>query len=196
MVTEPRVKQIVKQMLATDQELKHKDFNDNGSTVTTAGILNNVTQIQQGTESYQRVGDVIKLKKLIYHAQFNAEETLGTDIHNTFRLIWFFWNDVANPNSSAIIQDTSHPITSQITHDYQQEGTLKIISDSTFQVRTDTMNVQKNIQKTHKLKHQIVYQEGSDSLGVGTLWYAIFSDSVITPNPYYTMSSRIMFTDG
>lgn len=124
-----------------------------------SGGLSTMCNIPQGTLSYQRVGNKIRLEKL--HLNFNVIE-LGTS--NIFRIMVIQLKQQSSALAAGAILDgssTAYAVQSRYTPEYRDK--YKVLMDKTLVMGTQHSRPQAIFNLTKKLTGVVSFQDSSSS---------------------------------
>jgi len=183
----------VNQRISSSGELKHV-YGYANTTVSTSVVYSQLSVIATGATDVARVGDSVKLKKLVIG--FN---TAVADTTNIMRVIIFQWNLPTNPTDAEVFEDTTNNVTytcGSICRDSMHARKLRILYDRqvTFNgVSAPNMYWRKsfNLNRLRKCN----YIGGSSTVGMGNIWIAYVSDSSAVSHPALQYAYTLDFTD-
>lgn len=210
------VRKIVRKELA--KEIEFKDYNRASApnSVTSAGVIEYLTNISGGTNDSQRIANEITIKSLDLRYEITAA---GNDITNIVRVILF--RDMSagpavtppvvatTPTGAGVLQSQSDdpvPVV-YITNGLQavqpflseNRDRYKILMDRTH-VLGDATNsnlpyrvvASRYIKKNMKVKY---YDSNANSSDKGSLYLMFISDSSAINHPVYVFNCKIIYTD-
>lgn len=181
-------KKQVKQMILSDQELKHFEFSISPVAISYSGSIYSLTDIPQGDDDQSRDGDTLKL----YDVQSRYSIVVG-DATNIMRVLIFKWDAPSTPTVAGVIEDAGgnpYSALSSIRHDARQY--LHILHDRLHTVSTSNSIVHNVVWQ--KLKGSIQYQTASTT-GSRKVYLLIISDSAAATHPTFTAYNCVRFTD-
>lgn len=107
-----------------DEQVTHSSA---AAPITSAGILNLLTEPSQGTNSTNRIGDKTTGSSLQFTIDIYSPGTMTTSSYSSTRVIIFIWADDTPPTVADIIEDTAWPI--QTPLNFERKIKRKILSD-------------------------------------------------------------------
>jgi len=188
-----RQKRQVKRLIGSRTEDK---IVDNGGIIASpdaGGTVGLLPLPSEGTGSYQRVGDEILLKKLMFTFSWAVADTT-----NLCRLIMFRWDDnnaitapiradvMANTGPLAFYNDTNI-----------ENGRVKILYDKTIALSTQgpAAYVRRGSVYGTKLgKKKLVFNPTAIT-AKGAIYYLAITDSIAASHPSLGLTTRLHYTD-
>jgi len=183
-------KKYVKSQLSKEIELKWSHFERNDS-VSDIGILVDYTQLTQGVDINQRIGNKIQPKSFKVDIAF-----VPGDATNRIRMIAFQWHPNDATDTPSISELILHSTVGYITQGplypvYRSQYTLLKDKMITFSANTPTL-IHKRF--TLKPKKMCTYNYGTTT-GTNHIYIAFVSDSAAIPHPQYTLTGMLKYTD-
>jgi hypothetical protein len=187
----------VKSLMTRNQEIKYLDANIAATSIPYTGVFwNSMTQVGQGINDHQRVGDRLTVKKLTIRASM-----VGQDATNQMRLIVFQWfpnTAVTTPVIGTILENPLYQITSSINRTNEEGRLFKIMFDKTYTLVQNASNG--SAFKTLKfygrrIPRKIISYNPTATTGFNQFYFLAISDSVLPSDPSVAWSSRLDFTD-
>lgn len=213
-----QVKNIVQSEISP--EMKNVIYEEPATSVTSAGYLVDITAgIAKGLEDYERVGDTIKLKEMLFNYEVLMGQSLifTTDTYNHVRIIVFRWYGQAGPAALPTIGDvlSTTGLVTNVFKQYNQQnidaGLLRICYDRSHEIfstpvytgsvtqnfpgvdSTDgVMNKKLSLKKLGK--HDVNWSDNA-TYGSNHIFLLAISDSTVSPHPEFEWSSTIRYTD-
>lgn len=195
-----REKNEVKRLIAVRQELKFYVSQTSVQTVSSSGVLFQLTNMAQGDTDQDRDGDRLMLKKFFVRGAVQY-----ADVTNLFRIIFFQWKPASTPTISSILlpgPSTAPDVWSSYAHDSRQQ--FNILWDKTWHLEGNasaaTAPLTPSSQKLFKVSisrrfaKQLQYAGGTTT-GTNQIYYLAVSDSAAVSHPTVTMSVKFHFTD-
>lgn len=193
-----RQKRQVKNMIGRNIEHKYKYFDVSATSIDANGVLTSSwTQISQGVQTANRVGDEIMIKQINVNASFIVGDTT-----NFMRMIIFRWhldNNVTSPAQGDIIQNTaSNVFSSPINQNSVEEKKITIVKDIYFPMSATGSNAAKTFRFKlfgRRLGPKKVYFNPAGTTGFGHVYALFLSDSVAATHPTAAISTETIYTD-
>lgn len=186
------VTKTVRDVLQNVQELKSFDTGL-AQTVSSTGTLTKLTTVPQGDTDSARDGDQLLIKKFEVRGYCTP-----ADATNICRFLIFRWNvdDTSDaPTLAEILQDAaSSPWISPYNRDSRRSGKVVIIYDNILGVCTSGPGI-KTFKHECKWKALKINFEAAATTGVGHIYLLTVSDSTASTHPFFSMESRVWFTD-
>ena len=195
-------------MAANIEEKAH--YVTSASTVSTAGQFVALSSVPQGIGRVQRIGDVLRKKRLnfAYTITAGAPGILATaDQYNVVRVLIFVWkqdNGLATPTTANILNTstTTSPYNWDVRHDYQVLYDKSHVVHNTPFWNGAAVQWDHGVGATYTLPSQytlplkgMVEFDADSTSGDNHVYLMLISDSAFTPNPSYTFNSQLMFED-
>lgn len=160
------------------------------TTVGTAGFIEPLAGIIQGTNNSQRVGNMISLRKI----QFSLNAVAG-DNTNLFRHIIFLWHDAVAPTVAEVLEGgLTKPYA---PYDYNNRKKYSIIHDRVLKMEGLGGDSQQFYRKTLKINRKALFA-GTTATSYGAknnLFSLVVSDSSAGPDVTYNIFYRLSYTD-
>lgn len=192
-----RQKRQVKSMISRRIETKIFDTSLLGTSVVTGGtILGPFSVPVQGPADGQRVSDRIMLKDLMVNWEVKA-----SDDTNIVRIVIFQWrsnNASVSPTASVLLQNPGNPIHSSINDTNVDGGLFTVLADKRYTLVINGSN--RAVARRFKffgrrIPRKRVTFNPSATTGFNHIYAAVWSDSVLGPNPTYDYYTRIHYID-
>lgn len=173
--------------------------------ITSVGVLTNATDIAQGVQSDERIGDKITTCSLGINITCNpsTSATIQPILYN--RLLIFIWKDDATPVLTDIFEDITKPWLSFLRYDNKVKR--KILYDKMWaqwveganptsaMVPTKLIRVNLNLSKIKRRLNVVNYQPASGN-ATNHLYYIIINNSTVAVNTWdYQIIERITWID-
>lgn len=185
------VKREVKTLLARRTELKYL-ADAQSPNVSTSGFIKKVSQIAQGSDTGNRIGDTIHARSLELHGNI-----LRGDASNFVRIIVFQWR----------VSDSTAPVVGDILgnasrwwdgYNGDKRSYYTILWDKTFAMSqngsNDVVVFKKKIYK--RMATRMEFENGSSTApGTHMLYYMLLSDSGAIGHPLVNIYSKFNYKD-
>jgi len=201
-VPKTKTEKVVHNVLRKTLEVKFLDTAANYANISAAGTLAQLTTIAQGAGGSQRVGDEVRLQKLILRVAGYQNNTTSVQLPNIVRVIVFRWNEYTNataPTGTAVLQVASvgsigQTITSPYCAVYLHSGDLQILHDSWHYTSLNSNSFATKIELDLDSELSFV---AAATTGSGHLYLALFSDDVgvVSPCPSVAYNARVQWVD-
>lgn len=191
------VKGIVNKKLQEIPEKKYYDTTVNSSIGFTP-VFYNLTQISQGTTSYNRVGDDIQLLSIYIRLKLSIYDTT-----NIFRVVLFQWFDDGIDDAPAWEKIFQYPSTTAPTVPNQlmsplaidkNQNKFKILFDKYFKLDVDDQEEIMELFYKKNFNKKILYKSGSN-FGLNHIYLMLVSDSEAVNHPTAAGYLRVRYTD-
>jgi hypothetical protein len=190
-----KVKQLVKQELKSQKQLKYVDTRINGLAITFAGQIRRWTPPVQGVGTYDRVGDQINID----HIEIFMWDVYGDAIGNVLRVVLiqtaggfvpaalsnlFNWGSTGAEDVTSLYLPFIKGREIRVLYD----NLHSLVPNATSAIRTQHMTV--------KAKLKLVgFNPGIATNTNGDLYWIFISDSLVIPHPAMNLLMRVWFTD-
>lgn len=176
-----------------------------GVQVTTIGVLTNVTDIAQGAQSDERIGDKITTCSFGINLTINPSASNAIETPLYCRLLVFIWKDDSTPVLTDIFEDITKGWLSFLRYDNKVKR--KILYDKIWSqwvegaAPTSAMSPSKVIKvnlNLSKLKRRlnVVNYQPSSANAVNHLYYILISNSAVAANSWnFTVIDRVTWID-
>ncbi len=153
--------------------------------------ITHVSDIDQGTEEFERVGDAAKLSKILTRGAMVRNG--GSSGDTLIRMVYFLWMDDSAPQYGDLFIDSTGQNVIHAFRNLDFMRKARIIIDRTW-ILSDQSPCKKFF-ITRKLRSVTRYDGplGDDRV-MGSLWRFIWSDQAAFP-PAFTHTVRLRFTD-
>lgn len=173
----------------THTEWKWHDYNRAVTSLSTAGIVDHLTNIPQGDLSYNRDGRSIKLKSILINGHFYLDPSA---ISANIRMLLVKNKIDSTPTLGFILSTTGPP--SQAARALDETKEYDVILDKKYTLDIGRGSVAKfNI--FLKLNQVCTYLINSTTIEPGQLYLICTCDAVAT-QPTFQFTSRVRFVDG
>lgn len=196
-------KKYVQKAISKTTETKY--FQDSasisGTAVSTTAGLWDITAIPQGSTDTTRVGDKLKMKRIIIKANIQSANvaTLGTT--DDVRIIMFQWYPNSNliaPVLASILNNTTASTICQSFYNHDYINQYHILYDKRFRLLGGTSIAQRDIiikpRKMRFVKKNIEFSNASTA-GSNKIYVLLVADKVAGTNATITAISKVWFTD-
>lgn len=178
-----------------DRRVEKKElivFQD-GVSVSTSGLLVDLSQISEGSANGERSGLAIRPKELSFHY-----ENLTTDATNKTRIMIVIWRDDTAQNNATlaqIYQDVTNALPLSPYHFANYPSKFQVIYDKIhyLDLITDAVAGAKVVIRK-KLPAQIYFNAGATT-GTNKIFLVMWSDSGAASHPTITLSGKFVYTD-
>ncbi len=187
-------KSFVRNEIRRNQEMK-AFFKQSDTDVPISGTLVNVSNILQGIEGRQRIGDNVLLERL--HIKFQIIASTAEN-RNVVRIVVFQWIQGTTPVLADIFENTGIPWLSSLTYDVRQIrkvlfdrswATIKAGDGSGTSQYVATVNISKFREKKMNFLAEL-------TSGENQIYVMMVSDSVTGDKPVVTFHSMLTYRDG
>jgi len=175
-------------------ELKHLDTNTGGYVggVTSAGTLTSISDVGQGYDGTNRVGDALKVRGVQFRA--SAYHQAGS-VQGILRFIVFSWNEDTAPTAATVLQNVGSALSvvSPYNEAHIQNSSLNILLDRCY--AGDSSPDAFYLEMHRVVTLQVTYAAAATT-GAGKLYVLMISDAGLATNcAYYQWFARILFDD-
>jgi len=201
--TKDQVRRMIKSAIAQTEEVKY--FDEYGSnSVSTLGNIIRIATITQGDLNNQRIGDIIKLKKL--ELKYNVAGQAATATYASVRVMLVQWYPLDYDISTSLgepptfaellksVAGVSAPI-SPINPEFKDE--FKVLYDKTHTIHSlDQGSSVANARVTvKKFGHNKIDFYDGGTYGNGQLYLVLISDDGLVPYPSVNWATMLYYTD-
>lgn len=180
------------------KQVKYIDFHQSSLNVGTTPQYFSLTDITAGSAQQSgRVCDSVRLHSM--ECRINLEQ-VNSDLISTVRSSFLIWkaDDQADViNSVDVYNDITHVVTSPFN--YQTRKKVDVIKDKHYALAGSTTSLT-NVSNVYdewrqSLQDRVVAFNYNATTGTGKLYWAISSNSLVSPFPVLNLTFRIYYTD-
>lgn len=213
-VLSPAQARAVARMIDRELETKRISLHSNG-TIAVTGTLTLISNIAQGVTNITRVGEYVRLKRLLLNWRVNAPSGglfTAADNYNNVRIVVFRWklSDAAvSPAIGNILEPTATDPTVAL-YNFDQAERFQVLYDKRVTVFNTAVYNGSGIDTRPGPDHSKVNEkpiyvglnnmpiefEGNTATGTGQIYLLMVSDSAFSPHPAVAVEAAIEYIDG